>query len=143
MCNASTSRIEEVIKSHILQIREAATPNEEQEEEYSQDIFKVFATEKKKCGKALELSAPPPATPAPAAASSTPRPNTQYKYHCNAEDQQLVSELEKYLMQGKLSLTTPTHIFAASHTVHKNIAKKLKVRHVETNEYEVVSTADS
>ena len=45
--------------------------------------------------------------------------------------------------QGKLSLTMPTHVFAASHTVCKNITEKLKVRCVETNKYEVVPTADS
>ena len=140
--NTSTSWIEEVIESHILQIREAATPDEEQEEEYSQDIFEVFATKKKKRGKAPELLAPPPATPAPATASSTPQPNAQYKYHCDAKDQQLVLELEEYLMQGKLSLTTPAHIFTASYTVRKNIAEKLKVHHVETNKYKVVSVAD-
>jgi len=52
-------------------------------------------------------------------------------------------ELEEYLMQGKLSLTMPAHIFATSPPVHKNIAEKLKVRKVETNEYEVVLAKDS
>jgi len=148
-CNAS-ARIKEVIKSHILQVREVATPDEEV---FSQDIFKVFAAEKMKCpGKASEFSAPPPPPPAPvpstsapaqppAAASSAPRSNMQYQYQSDTEDQQLVSELEEYLMKGKLSLTTPTHVFAASHTVYKNIAEKLKVRRVETNKYEVVPTA--
>jgi len=148
--NAS-ARIEKVIESHILQVREVTTPDEEV---FSQDIFEVFAAEKmKRPGKASEFSAPPPPPPAPApstsaptqppaAASSAPRSNTQYRYQSNAEDQQLVSELEEYLMKGKLSLTTPTHVFAASHAVRKNIAKKLKVRRVETNEYEVVPVAD-
>jgi len=45
-------------------------------------------------------------------------------------------------MQGKLSLTTPAHVFAASHAVRKNIAEKLKVRKVETNEYEAVLSED-
>jgi len=67
--NAS-ARIEEVIESHILQLREVATPNEEV---FSQDIFKVFAAEKTKClGKASELSAPPPPPPAPAPSTSAP-----------------------------------------------------------------------
>ena len=142
--NASTSRIEEVIESHILQVRESVTPDEE-EEEFSHDIFEVFATEKK-CGnkaKAPELSAPPPVTPAPPAASNAPRSNSQYRYQCDAEDQQLVSELEEYLMQGKLSLTTPAHVLAASPNVRKNVAEKLKVHRVETNEYEVVPALDS
>ena len=149
-CNAS-ARIEEVIESHILQVQEVATPDEEV---FSQDIFEVFAAEKmKRPGKASEFSALPPPPPAPAlstsapaqpptAASSAPRSNTQYRYQSDAEDQQLVSELEEYLMKGKLSLTTPAHVFAASHTVRKNIAKKLKVRRVETNEYEVVPVVD-
>jgi len=46
-------------------------------------------------------------------------------------------------MKGKLSLTTPAHVFTASPAVCKNIAEKLKVCHVETNEYKVVPIADS
>jgi hypothetical protein len=41
-------------------------------------------------------------------------------------------------MQGRLSLTTPAHVFAASPVIRKNVVEKLKVRQVETNEYEVV-----
>jgi hypothetical protein len=88
LCNASTSRIEEVIESHILQVREAATLNEEQEQNFSHDIFDVFTTEKK-CSnkaKASELSAPPPATSAPTSATLS-HSNAQYQYHCDAEDQ--------------------------------------------------------
>jgi hypothetical protein len=142
--NASTSRIEEVIESHILQVREATNPNEEQEPEFSHDIFEVFAT-KKKCGdkaKAPKLSAPPPVTLL-TSASNPSHPNMQYRYHCNAKDQQLVLELEEYLMQGKLSLTMPAHVLTASHAIHRNLADKLKVYHIETNEYEVVHASDS
>ena len=42
-------------------------------------------------------------------------------------------------MQGRLSLTTPAHVFAASPVIRKNIVEKLKVRRVETNEYEAIS----
>ena len=42
--STSTSRIKEVIESHILQVQEVVTPDEE-EEEFSHDTFKVFATE--------------------------------------------------------------------------------------------------
>jgi len=140
--NAPTSRIEEVIKSHILQVREATATDEDQDQDFSHNIFKVFATEKRKRSKAPEFSAPPPPTSAPASTSSTPRSNVQYKYHCDAEDQQLILELEDHLMQGKLSLTTPAHIFTASHVVWKNVAEKFKVRRVETNEYKVVSAMD-
>ena len=150
----TSARIEEVIESHILQVREAPTLDEE---EFPQDIFKVFAAKKKKCSdKAPELSAPPPKTPAPAptpaAQISTHVPatnlsdswaNAQYRYQSNAEDQQLVSQLEDYLMQGKLSLTTPAHVLAASHAIRKNIAKKLKVHRIETNEYKEVPMTES
>jgi hypothetical protein len=142
LCNASTSQIEEVIELHILQVKEATSPDEE---EFSHDIFEVFATKKKHGNKAKapKLSAPPLATSAPASAANLSRANMQYKYHCDAEDQRLVSELEEYLLQGKLSLTMPTHILMASLPIHKSIADKLKVRRMETNEYEVVHTSDS
>jgi len=39
-------------------------------------------------------------------------------------------------MEGKLSLATPAHILAASPTICKELAEKLKVRRVETNLYE-------
>ena len=141
--NAPTSRIEEVIESHILQVREATATDEDQDQDFSHDIFEVFATKKRKRSKAPELSAPSPPTSAPAAALSASCSNVQYRYHCDAEDQQLISELEEFLMQGKLSLTMPAHIFAASYVIHKNIAEKLKVRCVETNEYKVVHAMDS
>jgi hypothetical protein len=125
-----------------LQVKEATSPDEE---EFSHDIFEVFATEKKRGDKAKapKLSAPPPATSAPTSAANLSCANAQYKYHCDAEDQRLVSELEEYLLQGKLSLTTPAHILMASLPVCKSIADKLKVRRVETNEYEVVHMSDS
>jgi len=141
--NTSTSQIKEVVKSHILQVRDSVTTDED--EEFSYDIFEVFATEKKqadKASKAPELSAPPPPTQAPSTSSGSTWPNTQYQYQSNAEDHQLTTELEEYLMKGKLSLTTPTHVLAASPAICKNLAKKLKVRRMETNEYKVVATGD-
>jgi len=66
----------------------------------------------------------------------------QYQYQSNAEDQQLVSKLEDYLMQGKLALTTLAHVFAASPAIRKDVIDKLKVRRVETNKYKVVPGAD-
>jgi len=136
-----TSQIEEVVETHILQVKEAATDNEEQE--FLHDILEVFAAKKKKRddkkGKAPELSAPPKESQACPTAPSNPRPNAQFRYHSNAKDQRLVTELEDYLMQGKLSLTTPAHVFAASPAIRKDIVDKLKVQHVEANEYKVVS----
>jgi hypothetical protein len=140
------------MESHILQVKDVISSEEDKEqEEFSYDIFKVFATEKKKCegkaSKAPKLSTPPPAAQAPTPLpqmcptnSSDSYPNSQYRYHSNTKDQQLVSKLEEYLMQGRLSLTTPAHIFATSPVIHKSIVEKLKVRHMETNKYEAVST---
>jgi len=125
--NASTSQIEEVVKSHVLQVKDSVTTDKE---EFPHDIFKVFATEKKqvdKASKAPELSAPPLPTQAPNTSSGSTRPNTQYRYQSNAEDQQLTMELEEYLIKGKLLLTTPAHVLAASPAIHKNMAEKLKV----------------
>ena len=141
------------MESHILQVKGAISSEEhEDQEQFSHDIFEVFATEKKKhegkASKASELSALPPAartsTPPPppqlqTTNSSDSHPNLQYHYHSNAKDQQLVSKLEEYLMQGRLSLTTPAHIFATSPAIRKNIVEKLKVQHMETNEYEAIS----
>ena len=45
-------------------------------------------------------------------------------------------------MQGKLALTTPAYVFAASPAIHKDVVDKLKVRRIETNEYKVVPGAD-
>jgi len=126
--NASTSRIEEVVESHVLQVRDSVTTDEDKE--FSHDIFKVFATEKKqvdKASKAPELSAPPPPTQAPSTSSGSTWPNTQYRYQSNVEDHQLTMELEEYLMKGKLSLTMPAHVLAASPAIRKNLAEKLKV----------------
>ena len=79
--------------------------------------------------------APPPDKPPmpldPHAACST----AQYRYHLNAKDQQLVSKLYSWLMEGKLSLATPAHILTTSPMIHKELVEKLKVRQVETNLY--------
>ena len=69
-----TSRIEEIVESHILQVKEATTADEEQE--FLHDILKVFTAEKKKRndkkGKAPKLSAPSQENQArPAAASNS------------------------------------------------------------------------
>lgn len=53
-----------------------------------------------------------------------------------------MTELEDFLLQGKLSLTTPAHVLAASSAIRKDIFDKLKVRCVETNEYEAVASGD-
>jgi len=145
----STSRIEEVAESHIIQVADAVSPVEDEDQDFSNDIFEVFAAERKKTGKAPELSALPPPTQAipptsnaSAASPSNLRHSTQYRYQCDAEDHQLVLELGEYLAQGQLSLTTPAHVLAASPAIRKELFDKLKVRRVETNGYEAVSTGD-
>ena len=96
------------MEAHIIQVLEAASPEEEEEAwEFSSDIFEVFTTEKKKTGKVPELSAPPPLTQpispttnASATSTSNLQPNQQYRYQCDTEDHQLVTELGEYLAQG-------------------------------------------
>jgi len=39
-------------------------------------------------------------------------------------------------MKGKLSLTTPAHILAASPMIWKELVEKLKIQCIETNTYE-------
>jgi hypothetical protein len=129
-----TAHIEEVAETNILQVTQITqAPEQDQHEDDGLNIFQVFAAEKKRRdSKAVHLAdlteAPsqnkPPAPPDPHAACST----SQYRYHSNAEDQQLVSELYSWLMEGKLSLATPAHILAASPTIRKELAEKLKVR---------------
>ena len=51
-----------------------------------------------------------------------------------------MSELKNYLMKGKLALTTPAHIFAASPAICKDVVERLKVQCIETNEYKAVPT---
>jgi hypothetical protein len=54
------------------------------------------------------------------------------------EDQQLMTELTTWLMSGKLALTTPAHILAASPTICKELSEKLQPQQVETNSVEEV-----
>jgi len=95
----------------------------------SDDIFKVFATEKKKRkNKLLEavpptIEAPPLPPPPPPPPSDPPKPVPQYRYQSGAEDQHLTSELLSLLMDGKLALTTPAHVFVASPSIRKDVAE--------------------
>jgi len=125
------------------------------------DIFKVFATERKKHetrhSKLPEMQLPAhpsaptlaessspvptpsaaiPTTSTSAAASAPARMAPQYRYQSMAEDQRLVSELESWLMEGKLTQTTPAHVLAASPSIWKDLVEKLQVRHIEASSYE-------
>ena len=86
---------------------------------------------------------PPPTMLVPATSANIMWPNLQFQYQSNTKDLQLISELEKYLMKGTLSLTTPAHLLTASPTIHRVLLNKLKVQHVETNEYKAVTIKDS
>jgi hypothetical protein len=70
-------------------------------------------------------SSPPVPVSSPAAPTTTtsttapapPQTALQYRYQSTAEDQRLISELKSWLMEGKLALTTPAHILAASPSI--------------------------
>ena len=138
---APPTRIEEVAEANILQITEVQPQVQEQCEDKDLNIFQVFAAEKKKrdnrAAKIPKLANPPQEDKSPAA---TPYAKLalQYRYHSNTEDQQLVSKLHSWLMEGKLSLTTPAHILAASPSIRKELVERLKVHRVEANAYEEV-----
>jgi hypothetical protein len=138
----TSSRIEEIIEAHILQVSEVADPASADELELGedrQDIYEVFAAEKKrhetKTAKFSEFTTQP-TTDRKDTSTNNPHAMPQYHYQASAEDHRLVSELSDYLMKGQLSLTTPAHVLAASPSIRKDLVDKLKVRHVETNEFE-------
>ena len=128
------THIEEVAETNILQVTQITQASEQdQHKDDGLDIFQVFTAEKKKRdSKAIQFvdltNAPlldkPPAPLDSQAACLV----AQYHYHSNVEDQQLVSKLYSWLMEGKLSLVTPAHVLATSPTIHKELAEKLKVR---------------
>ena len=152
--------IEEVTEAHIVQV----VDNKGDPDSDDEDFFQVYATEKKKRdtrrSKLPELQSstsihppststdpPTPVTPGTSVPSSVsiaappPTPTIartvpQYRYQSTAEDQRLVSELESWLMEGKLSQTTPAHILAASPVIRKDLVERLRVRRVETSSYE-------
>jgi hypothetical protein len=127
------AHIEEVAETNILQVTQITqAPEQDQHEDDGLDIFQVFAAKRKKRnGKAVQLAdlteAPPPDKPPTPSDPLAARSTAQYHYHSNAEDQQLISELYSWLMEGKLSLATPAHILAASPMICKELAEKLKV----------------
>ena len=81
----------------------------------------------------IALNAPPPiAINNNLPNSSTLRAVPQYRYQSLAEDQQLMAELLRWLLDGRLSLVTPAHILAASPGIRKELAERLKLRRVDT-----------
>ena len=133
-----SAHIEEITESHIFQVVTPVVHAPKPENE-PQDIFEVFMAERQKQEKvakppepAESISTPPP----PADANMHAQHNPQYRYQANIEDHRLVSKLHTWLMEGKLSQTTPAHVLAASLGIRKELVDKLKVRHIETNSYE-------
>ncbi len=122
-----------MVESHLLQIsaitKVEAEPVSDSGEDLG-DIFNVFTVEhRKKCkdrtAKLPELASYTPPTPSSSLTTSdalphtpnTSKPSPQYCYHSNAKDQHLIMELQSWLLEGKLSYTTPAHVFAASPSI--------------------------
>jgi hypothetical protein len=59
------------------------------------------------------------------------------------EDQCLISELQDWLMGGKLIQTTLAHVLATSPAIHKELVEKLQVHRVEVNVFESYPELDS
>jgi hypothetical protein len=55
------------------------------------------------------------------------KPGLQYHYQATTEDQCLISELQAWLLDGKLIQTTPAHILAASPIICKELIEQLHV----------------
>jgi hypothetical protein len=145
-----THQPEAMSEAHIVEVAEVVTQEELDEDPDSPpDIFKVLAMEKKKQeAKALTMpefsstSAPPaPSTAAPA--SNPPRTGPQFRYHPSAEDQQLTAKLMAWLLSGKLTQTTPTHILTTSPSIRKDMVEKLRTCRIEGNSLEEMSYLDS
>ena len=123
----------------MLEVREVSSTDKEEEEVAApHDIFKVFMAEKKR-HNSRPSKVPKLMTPYEHRyqATNTSSTHMQFKYQLNAKDYHLVSELEDYLMQGKLSLTTPAHVFTTSPIIQKNVVEKLRLQWVENGEWEV------
>ncbi|KAF8257113.1 hypothetical protein EI94DRAFT_1819005 [Lactarius quietus] len=82
-------------------------------------------------------TSPPTLIPIPTSTSTFGPPF--YRYQATVEDQQLTTELATWLLNGKLALTTPAHVLAASPTIRKELCEKLRPRHVEMSWIEDVS----
>ena len=130
--------IKEIVETHIFQVVAPSVQAPKPENE-PQDIFEVFAAEKQRREKVTKPPEPaePVSTPPPPINTNThARYNSQYRYQSNIKDHHLVSKLHTWLMEGKLSQTTPTHVLAASPGIRKEMVDKLKVRCIEANSYE-------
>jgi hypothetical protein len=99
-----------VVVSYILQVQEVTAPAEEEEnEQVSHDIFEVFATEKKKredkSSKVPKLTMPLQDPKNQASSSGAAKPSPQFRYQSNAKNQQLVTELQDFL------IVTPQRVY--------------------------------
>jgi len=134
------------------------------------NIFKVFVAEKKRClSKAPHLPEAVPCKPAPnkpvpqdgppmiAPQIDSPKhtlptksllqvdsvkPMLQYHYHSDAEDPHLLSELHSWFWQGKLDQITLAHLCAASPSIWKDVAERLRIWRVKAACYETAHPLD-
>ena len=89
---------------------------------------------------------PPPQPPTSAttnAPHNTTHPIPQFHYQSNVEDQKLTGQLLNWLLEGKLTQTTPAHILAASTPICKDLARWLCTCHIETTTFEQATPASS
>jgi hypothetical protein len=115
-----------------LEIMQSKEPNVEEDSNNDSisgelyNIYEVLAAENTKHEarppKFQEAGPPPSNLPAgnPPNTNSTQGP--QYWYQSNAEDQKLTSQLYTWLLEGKLTQTTPAHVLAASAPIRKELA---------------------
>ena len=133
---------------HMAQITDTAPEdppddNAKNKESELYDLFEVLTTERtdwKKCNTQLpqpQTMPPPPQLPVKISTTAPPL-NTlqlQFCYQSNAEDQKLTSQLLKWLLEGKLTQTTPAHILAASVPIHKDLSKQLHTCHIKATAF--------
>ncbi|TDL14381.1 hypothetical protein BD410DRAFT_846086, partial [Rickenella mellea] len=65
--------------------------------------------------------------------SSATKPAPQFKYHSAAEDQSLIDDTMKMILEGRLSeLVTPAHLFAASPSLRARFVELLRTKRVDS-----------
>ena len=100
------------------------------------DVYEVLAAENTKCAAQPKLQETGPPTNPPTTSNTLP---PQYQYQSNVEDQKLTSQLCTWLLEGKLTQTTPAHILATSAPIQKELADQLRPHRVEAGTLEETS----
>ncbi|TDL26454.1 hypothetical protein BD410DRAFT_715832, partial [Rickenella mellea] len=74
--------------------------------------------------------------------SSASKPVPQFKFHSAAEDQSLIDDTMKMILQGRLAeLVTPAHLFAASPSLRARFVELLRTKRVESTDAAKVHAA--